>query len=119
MSDCKHCSTSVDTQAKLSEDNGPPVTDAASYWSLTGALQYLTFSRPDIAYTVQEVCLHMHTLWEPISTLSSESCATSPAPSTTASYFDHPRRRSSWSTLALIGLAVPTQASPLLVMSCS
>jgi hypothetical protein len=32
-----------------------------SYRSLTGALQYLTFSRPDIAYVVQQVWLHMHT----------------------------------------------------------
>jgi hypothetical protein len=61
MSDCKPCSTPVDTQAKLSEDDGPPVADAMSYRSLTGALQYLTFSRPDIAYAVQQVCLHMHT----------------------------------------------------------
>eukprot|EP00267_Zea_mays_P053479 XP_020406609.1 uncharacterized protein LOC109945190 [Zea mays] len=42
-----------------------PVTDATSYRSLTGALQYLTFSRPDIAYAVQQVCLHMHTPREP------------------------------------------------------
>jgi hypothetical protein len=48
MSDCKPYSTPVDTQAKLSEDDGPPIADATSYWSLTGALQYLTFSRPDI-----------------------------------------------------------------------
>jgi hypothetical protein len=65
MSDCKPCSTPVDTQAKLSEDDGPPVADAMSYRSLTGALQYLTFSRPDIAYAVQQVCLHMHTPREP------------------------------------------------------
>jgi hypothetical protein len=65
MSDCKPCSTPVDTQAKLSEDDVPPVTDATSYRSLTGTLQYLTFSRPDIAYAVQQVCLHMHTPWEP------------------------------------------------------
>jgi hypothetical protein len=65
MSDCKPCSTPVDTQAKLSEDDGPPVADATSYRSLTGALQYLTFSRPDIAYAVQQVCLHMHTPREP------------------------------------------------------
>jgi hypothetical protein len=37
----------------------------ASYRSLTGTLQYLTFSRPDIAYAVQQVCLHMHTPREP------------------------------------------------------
>jgi hypothetical protein len=55
----------VDTQAKLSEDDGPSVVDATTYWSLTGALQYLTFSRPNIAYVVQQVCLHMHTPQEP------------------------------------------------------
>jgi hypothetical protein len=65
MSDCKPCSTPVDTQTKLSEDDGPPVADTTSYRSLTGALQYLTFSRPDIAYAVQQVCLHMHTPREP------------------------------------------------------
>jgi hypothetical protein len=65
MSECKPCSTHADTQAKLSEDDMPPVTDATSYRSLTGALQYLTFSRPDIAYIVQQVCLHMHTPREP------------------------------------------------------
>jgi hypothetical protein len=27
---------------------------------LAGALQYLTITRPDIAYAVQQVCLHMH-----------------------------------------------------------
>jgi hypothetical protein len=65
MSDCKPCFMPVDTQAKLSEDDGPLIADATSYRSLTGALQYLTFSRPDIAYAVQQVCLHMHTLREP------------------------------------------------------
>jgi hypothetical protein len=44
MSDCKPCSTPVDTQAKLSEDDVPPGADAMAYRSLTGALQYLTFS---------------------------------------------------------------------------
>jgi hypothetical protein len=65
MSDCKPCYTPVDTKANLSEDDGPPIADATSYRSLTGALQYLTFSRPDIAYVVQQVCLHIHTPWEP------------------------------------------------------
>jgi hypothetical protein len=36
-----------------------------SYRSLTGALQYLTFTRPDIAYVVQQVCLHIDNPWEP------------------------------------------------------
>jgi hypothetical protein len=33
---------------------------ATDFRSLAGALQYLTFTRPDIAYAVQQVCLHMH-----------------------------------------------------------
>jgi hypothetical protein len=27
-------------------------------------LQYLTFTRPDLTYAVQQVCLHMHDPWE-------------------------------------------------------
>jgi hypothetical protein len=65
MSDCKPCSTPVDTQTKLSEDDGPLVADATSYRSLTDVLQYLTFSSPDIAYSVQQVCLHMYTPRKP------------------------------------------------------
>jgi hypothetical protein len=37
-----------------------PVSDPTAYHSLTGALQYLTFTRLDIAYAVQQVFLHMH-----------------------------------------------------------
>jgi hypothetical protein len=65
MSDCKPCSTPVDTQGKLSEAEGPPVADPTAYRSLAGALQYLTFTRPDITYAVQQVCLHMHDPREP------------------------------------------------------
>ena len=53
MTDCKPCSTPVDTQAKLS-------ADPTAYRSLAGALQYLTFTRPDLTYAVQQVCLRMH-----------------------------------------------------------
>ena len=60
MTDCKPCSTPVDTQAKLSADLGDPVADPTAYQSLAGALQYLTFTRPDLTYAVQQVCLHMH-----------------------------------------------------------
>jgi hypothetical protein len=50
----------VDTQAKVSAESGPPVADPTHFRSLVGALQYLTFTRPDIAYAVQQICLHMH-----------------------------------------------------------
>ena len=65
MSDCKPCTTPVDTQAKVSSDMGAPVSDPTAYRSLAGALQYLTFTRPDISYAVQQVCLHMHDPREP------------------------------------------------------
>jgi hypothetical protein len=65
MSDCRPCSTPVDTQAKVSSDSGTPVSDPIAYHSLVGTLQYLTFTRPDISYAVQQVCLHMHDPREP------------------------------------------------------
>ena len=64
MTDCKPCTTPVDVNPKLSAD-GPPVSDPTYFRSLAGALQYLTFTRPDISYAVQQVCLHMHDPREP------------------------------------------------------
>jgi hypothetical protein len=65
MADCKPCSTPVDTNSKLSGTEGPSVADPTHYQGLAGALQYITFTRPDISYAVQQVCLHMHDLREP------------------------------------------------------
>jgi hypothetical protein len=59
MTDCMPCSTPVDLKAKLATDSGPPVRNPSQFQSIAGALQYLTFTRPDIAYAVQQVCLHM------------------------------------------------------------
>ncbi|WVZ49277.1 hypothetical protein U9M48_000649 [Paspalum notatum var. saurae] len=64
MTNCKSCATPVDTQSKLSS-SGDPVADPTFFRSLVGALQYLTFTRPDITYAVQQVCLHMHDPREP------------------------------------------------------
>ena len=60
MLNCKPASTPVDTKAKVSAVEGSPASDAPFYRSIVGALQYLTLTRPDIQYAVQQVCLHMH-----------------------------------------------------------
>lgn len=60
MSHCKPISTPADVNSKLSADVGDKVPDPKQYRSLAGALQYLTITRPDIAYVVQQVCLFMH-----------------------------------------------------------
>ncbi|GJW39704.1 ribonuclease H-like domain-containing protein [Tanacetum coccineum] len=64
MEHCNPCRTPVDTQSKLGLE-GDPISDPTLYRSLAGALQYLTFTRPDITYAVQQVCLHMHDPREP------------------------------------------------------
>nr|GEZ14999.1 ribonuclease H-like domain-containing protein [Tanacetum cinerariifolium] len=45
--------------------DGDLVFDPTLYRSFAGGLQYLTFTRPDISYAVQHVCLHMHDPQEP------------------------------------------------------
>ncbi|GAA0143424.1 transmembrane signal receptor [Lithospermum erythrorhizon] len=60
MASCKPSSTKVDTITKLSTTFGTPYDDPTLYRSLAGALQYLTFTRPDISYVIQQICLFMH-----------------------------------------------------------
>ncbi|XP_071738807.1 uncharacterized mitochondrial protein AtMg00810-like [Rutidosis leptorrhynchoides] len=59
MTSCRPCRTPVEPGAKLTS-HGPPVKDPTLYRSLAGTLQYLTFTRPDISYSVQQLCLYMH-----------------------------------------------------------
>ncbi|XP_021971245.1 uncharacterized mitochondrial protein AtMg00810-like [Helianthus annuus] len=59
MTQCNPVATPVDTNAKLSASSGDAFSDPTLYRSLAGALQYLTFTRPDISYAVQQVCMHM------------------------------------------------------------
>nr|XP_040254971.1 uncharacterized mitochondrial protein AtMg00810-like [Aegilops tauschii subsp. strangulata] len=60
MLNCKPVPTPIDTKAKVSALDGSPAPDAAFYRSIVSALQYLTLTRPDLQYIVQQVCLHMH-----------------------------------------------------------
>ncbi|GJV17581.1 hybrid signal transduction histidine kinase M [Tanacetum coccineum] len=66
MVHCNLCRTRtpVDTETKLGPD-GVPFQDPTLYRSLAGVLQYLTFTRPDLSYAIQQICLYMHDPREP------------------------------------------------------
>nr|GEX22257.1 ribonuclease H-like domain-containing protein [Tanacetum cinerariifolium] len=64
MANCNPSWNPVNTESKLGDD-GDPVSDLTLYQSFAGSLQYLTFTRPNISYAVEQVCLHMHDPREP------------------------------------------------------
>nr|GEU61779.1 NBS-containing resistance-like protein [Tanacetum cinerariifolium] len=64
MVHCNPSRTPIDTESKLGP-GGVPVQDPTLYRSLAGGLKYLTFTRLDLSYAVQQVCLYMHDPREP------------------------------------------------------
>jgi hypothetical protein len=62
MSDCKPVATPLSTTEKLSLHEGTVLgeNDSTKYRSIVGALQYLTLTRPDIAFPVNKVCQFLH-----------------------------------------------------------
>lgn len=55
----KPCSTPVIADVKMSKHDGLLLDDPSEYRSLVGALQYITWTRPEITYSVNQVCQHM------------------------------------------------------------
>jgi hypothetical protein len=62
MSNCKPVASHLSTSEKLSVHEGTPLgaKDATNYRSVVRALQYLTLTRPDIAFPVNKVCQFLH-----------------------------------------------------------
>lgn len=58
--DSKPLSTPVASGQKISLYDGESLPDPTEYRSIVGALQYLTISRPDLAFAVNQVCQFMH-----------------------------------------------------------
>lgn len=58
--DVKPVSTHSQTGKKMSIHDGESLRDASEYRSVVGALQYLTITRPDISYAVNQVRQFMH-----------------------------------------------------------
>jgi hypothetical protein len=62
MSNCKGVYTPLAANEKLSATKGVPLgsANATQYRSIVGALQYLTLTRPDIAFPVNKGCQYLH-----------------------------------------------------------
>ncbi|KAM2097703.1 hypothetical protein ACFX1R_021210 [Malus domestica] len=58
MEGAKPCCTPLGT-TKL-DHSGIPLSNPTEYRSIVGALQYLTWTRPDISFVVNQVCQFMH-----------------------------------------------------------
>ncbi|GKE90614.1 ribonuclease H-like domain-containing protein [Tanacetum coccineum] len=64
MVTCNPSRTPVDTESKLGPE-GALVQDPTLYRRLAGGVQYLTFTRPNLSYAVQQIFLYMHDPREP------------------------------------------------------
>jgi hypothetical protein len=62
MIHCKPSPTPLPATEKLSKFEGKPLgmDDSTKYRSIVGALQYLTLTRPDLAFAVNKVCQFLH-----------------------------------------------------------
>lgn len=60
MLECNACSTPMVSTAKLYRLDSLPFDDASFYKSVVGTLQYLTISRPDIAFGVNKLSQFLH-----------------------------------------------------------
>ncbi|CAL8080031.1 unnamed protein product [Prunus armeniaca] len=60
MDTCKPCLTPIKPHQSVLKDEGTLLSDPTLYRSLVGALQYLTFTRPDISFAVNTVCQFMN-----------------------------------------------------------
>ncbi|KAM2479128.1 hypothetical protein PS1_002899 [Malus domestica] len=60
MDTCKPTPTPCKPNTQLLASEGTPLADPTTYQSLVGALQYLTFTRPDLSYSVNVACQYMN-----------------------------------------------------------
>ncbi|XP_028120884.1 uncharacterized protein LOC114318223 [Camellia sinensis] len=60
MLDCKSCSSPISVKLGLPPNSDVLFDNPSFYRSIVGVLQYLTITRPDLSYAVNQLCQHMH-----------------------------------------------------------
>ncbi|XP_020671762.1 uncharacterized protein LOC110091851 [Dendrobium catenatum] len=60
FADCKAAPTPITPKANSNDNDNQPFSDPMLYRRLAGPLQYLSITRPDIAFTTNQICQHMH-----------------------------------------------------------
>ncbi|XP_028083037.1 uncharacterized protein LOC114284336 [Camellia sinensis] len=60
LQDCKPCSFPMVVKTVCSAADSLPFAQPFLYRSLVGGLQYLTITRPDLSYAINQVCPFMH-----------------------------------------------------------
>ncbi|XP_020700276.1 uncharacterized protein LOC110112404, partial [Dendrobium catenatum] len=60
FSSCKPAATPISPKTGNQPSTDPPYPDPTFYRRLAGSLQYLTITRPDIAFATNCICQHMH-----------------------------------------------------------
>lgn len=60
MLGCKPYGSPCNYKAVTTSVDTTPLPDPTAYHSITGALQYLTLTRLDISFAVNQACQHMH-----------------------------------------------------------
>ena len=65
MDKAKPCLTPISTSQLLSKSDSKPFADPHLYRSIVGGLQYLSFTRPYVAFAIHKVSKYMHNPLEP------------------------------------------------------
>uniref|UniRef100_A0A803P7H9 Reverse transcriptase Ty1/copia-type domain-containing protein n=1 Tax=Cannabis sativa TaxID=3483 RepID=A0A803P7H9_CANSA len=60
MQNAKSSATTMTSGTKLSAYGSDPIDNVQEYQSIVGGLQYLTITRPELAFCVNKVCQYMH-----------------------------------------------------------